>query len=727
MLDNLSDYFMEKKMLKVKDRMIFLGRLSAIAQGRLAIFVSGFTMLMVQVLLLRELTSLYVVNELIVGVFLSFWLLFAGAGAFTASRFRSFNVKYSGIFPLLTGVSAYFSLWMLYLVKGWLIPGGVPPGLWEWLVMTAVITFVFCFPAGMLFTWFSASLSQISQRRQTESVYVFEQLGSLVAGLLFSLVAVLWLDAFSAISFLFLINVLVSLILIAPIKGKIFQMLSVLGVFAILLMIFLPQYNFAKEKVLERPVRQTFFSPYGSIDVLGNKETSDFFGKGQFFSDQLRPENIEEALHPALLLHPDPQRLLMVNVGVGLLSEALKYKRLQVDFISPDGARIEIEKILLAQINGLSSRVRFIQDDPVRYLSRQQDDGYDVVLIGGGVPDDLASTRFFTTEFLSEVKRNMRGNGLLVTGGIDYPSLEDGQMTKILNILKGTIKTAFPHVRIWSGNKLFFVASQHEIRAGWYDFHPEVIARNQFLNATNHPPLYLKQKRDRVEASIMKEGPVNTRIKPVLFRMALQRMGSILDMNMTWLVGVLSVLVLIGLLVFRASSKGVFMSGFVLGGMQVAILLFWQLVMGDLYRATGILFSLFMAGLVLGGIMGKRQIFIFRARYFPALLISMGLVSEIALPLLGRLAEAWIFPFVVFAVVMMLAILGGGIFVVGLSMVRGRVEQSAALTYVADVAGGALGFFLTAIFLVPYSGLVNTGYLLGMGLLMGGVLLIKKT
>ncbi|MGQ1890876.1 spermine synthase [Thermophagus sp. OGC60D27] len=714
-------------MLKIKKRIISSWPLSGLGQGRVAVFVSGFTMIMVQVLLLRELTSLFAVNELIVGVFLSFWMLFAGAGAFTARYFKSFQWRYSGLFPLLTGVSAYLSLWVLYLSKAWLVPVDVAPGLGEWLVIAAVITFVFCFPAGMMFTWFSASLSQISQMRQTESVYVSEQLGSLIAGLLFSLGAGLWLDAFAVISFLLLINFLVFLFLIPPVKRVVYRVILFVSVLVIALMVFSPQYNYAREKVLGTPVRKTFFSPYGSIDVLGKEKTVDFFGKGHFFAGQLQAENREERLHPALLLHPHPQRLLLINVGPGLLSEALKYESLQIDFLSSDKACIDVEKTLLATRDDKVARVRFIPDDPVRYLNKKSAEGYDVVLVGGGIPKDLASTRFLTIDFFSALKRHMNDGGLLVAGGMDYHSFGSGPVETILNSLEETLGAVLPYIRIWAGEKIYFVASDSEVRAGWWDYHPKVVAQNSFVNEDHFPSETLEKRIRPIATALSGDGQVNTRIKPVLFRMALHDMENFLNVKMTWLALVLGIMVLVGLLVFRRSSRGVFMSGIVLGGMQVVILLFWQLVMGDLYRATGVLFSVFMGGLALGGVLGKKQFFFFRERYFPVMLVAMGLLSEIAIPILDRLANLMIFPFMVFVFGFLLALLGGGIFVVGLSMCRGRIESNAAITYGADVAGGALGSFLTAIFLVPFSGLVNTGYLLGMGLLIGGLLLIKKS
>ena len=150
-----------------------------LVKGSTTIFVSGFTMLMTQVVILREVSSLYSVNELIAGVFLAFWMLFMGAGAFVARFFKGSNRADSGFFPVVAGFMAWVSLWVLYFAHDWIVPAGKAPGLTEWLGVTALITFVFCFPSGMMFTWFSVTLSNYAGKRQTERIYIAEQVGSL--------------------------------------------------------------------------------------------------------------------------------------------------------------------------------------------------------------------------------------------------------------------------------------------------------------------------------------------------------------------------------------------------------------------------------------------------------------------------------------------------------------------------------------------------------------------
>ncbi|WP_010528401.1 spermine/spermidine synthase domain-containing protein [Thermophagus xiamenensis] len=696
-------------------------------KGRLAVFVSGFTMLMVQVVLLREFTSLYSVNELIVGIFLSFWMLFTGAGAYTARYFGNYQWSYAGLFPLISGVSAYVALWLLYLLKGWMVPEGVAPQLSQWLLTTGLVTFVFCFPSGMLFTWFAGALSNVTGMRQTEHLYIAEQKGSLLSGLLFSFAALLWMDAFSVLSFLLLINMVIAIVLFAPIKQPVYRYLALISIAVVAILNFMPQYNFAREKIHDSALCQTFFSPYGHIDLLGCDTSIEFFGNGHYYSDRLVPDYREEMLHPALLLHPAPKRLLLINCTPGLTVEALKYDSLQIDFISPDRAHIHMEKALLANFNKRSERIHFIHDDPLRYLKRHKSEkGYDVILVGGGIPVDLATTRFFTTDFYSQVKRNLNEGGLMVTGGIDNVPYWSESVKNILNIIEETVSSVFPFLRIWAGEKVWLIASEKSIVAQWWDYHPEVVAQNQLVNRDYFPTLLLDQQISKVEEIVAGGGPVNTRERPVMFQMALREIGNFWDVSIQWFAGVVVVLLVMGIIVFRSVSRGVFLSGIVLGGMQVVMLLMWQLVMGDLYRATGVLFSLFMAGLALGAILAKREVFFFQARYYSVMLIIMALLCIMAVPVADRTAGLIVFPVVVLVMIFILAMLGGGVFVAGLSLYRGSIAQGAAGIYVADGAGGALGSVITAIFFVPYVGIVNTGYLLGMGLLIGGLLLIKN-
>jgi spermidine synthase len=700
---------------------------SSLVKGRMAVFVSGFSMLMVQVVLLRELSSLFIVNELIVGVFLSFWMLFSGMGAFFARFFRGFQWSFSGFFPFISGVTALLSLWSLYLARHWMAVDGGTPGVSDWLLITAFVTFVFCFPTGMMFTWFSSVLSYQYGERQTERVYISEQWGSLFAGVLFYLVPVVWLNAFSTLTLVVVFNFLVAIFLFAPIKRAINRGLIFIGLLGVIILLVLPQYRMARELIAGgRSMTGTFFSPRGSINFWQDGDKTGYFMGGRFVSATPVPRELEELLHPALMLHPSPRHILLINASPGLVTEALKYEGLKVDFISPDEARLNLEKELLHIEEKDVGRVRFIKADPHRYLKRSVEKSYDVVLLGGGIPYNLASTRFYTGDFFQLIAKNLGRNGFFVTGGIDYSSSWTGPRRDMIMVLEETVSSVFPYLRIWAGNKVFFVASQKEITAGWWDYHQKVFENNRFVKEAFFPSKILESHIVEVQTTVESKVRLNTRVRPVLFQLALRDMSDFWDIKLSWFALVIGVLLVSGLLFFRESSRGVFLSGIVLGGMQVILLLYWQLVVGNLFRATGLLFSLFMGGLAIGALLGHREIGFFKARYFPALLIGLSVLSVLSIPFLDVMGHSWFFPLAVFFLVLAFAVLGGAVFVAGLTLHKGNYQQSAALIYFGDVAGGAIGSFLAAIFLVPFAGLVNAGYLLGMAVLIAGLLMLKR-
>jgi spermidine synthase len=700
---------------------------SSLFKGRTATFVSGFSMLMVQVILLRELSSLFVVNELIVGVFLSFWMLFSGAGALFARFFKGFRWTYSAVFPLVSGLAALLSLWSLYLARFWMAGNGFSESISDWLLITAFVTFVYCFPAGMMFTWFSASLSYRYSERQTERIYISEQWGSLLAGVLFYMIPVFWLNAFSAISLLLVLNALVALFLVAPVNGGVKRGLAVAGVLLLVVLIFLPQYRAGRQMIFgDRNVTGTFFSSHGTIDVWEDNEKEGYFSGGYFFTDSAVFAEAEEQLHPALMLHPSPRHLLLVNAGPGLVSEALKYDDLHIDFVSADQSRLSLEKRLLEGGKETMERVRFIKSDPHRFLKHHSDTLYDVILLGGGVPENLASTRFYTNDFFLLISGKLNADGLFVTGGVDYASTLSDSGKQILMVLEETVSDVFPFLRVWAGEKIIFISSKEQILPDWYELHTDVISNNKYVNKEMLPLHVLKTQMEEVENVIDKDVRLNTRVSPVLFQLALRDMSDFWDVKLSWFAIVIGVLFVAGLLLFRKSARGVFLSGVVLGGMQVLLLLYWQLVMGNLFRATGLLFSFFMAGLAMGALLGHRKVWFFRAHYLPVLLIAMSLLAVLTVPFLDSLAGVWLFPVVVFLLVFSFAVLGGAVFVSGLSLHKGRFEQSAAFIYMGDVAGGAIGSFLMAIFLVPFAGLVNSGYLMGLTVLIAGLLMLKK-
>jgi hypothetical protein len=314
----------------------------------------------------------------------------------------------------------------------------------------------------------------------------------------------------------------------------------------------------------------------------------------------------------------------------------------------------------------------------------------------------------------------------MVTGGMAYIPACSENRRDILRVLGQTISKVFPYMEIWVGKKVFFIASKKRLEANWWQKHPKVTRENKFVREEYLPDSVLKEQGAYIKDLLRGKVAENTLIHPVLFQLALHDMSEFWDVDFYWFVIVLGLIFVFGLLFFRESAKGVFLAGFVLGGMQVDLLLMWQLVMGDLYKATGLLFSLFMAGLAIGAWLGRQNILFFKPRFFPVLLIVLSVLAISSMPVLDTIGSIWLFPVIALMLILSFSIVGGGVFVSGLSLHHGSIERTASFIYVADVVGGALGSFLAAIFFVPFTGLVNTGYLFGMAVLVGGLLMIRK-
>ncbi|MGD9939709.1 MAG: fused MFS/spermidine synthase [Clostridia bacterium] len=137
----------------------------------------------------------------------------------------------------------------------------------------------------------------------------------------------------------------------------------------------------------------------------------------------------EPMVHPAMLAHPDPQRVLVIGGGDGgILREVLKHKTVrQVDFAELDEAVVQFSREHLAHINAGAfddPRVHCIFGDGRAFVQAAASSrgcstqpGYDVVIMDMTDPEGPA--RFlYTREFFTEVKKTMRGGrGIFVMHG----------------------------------------------------------------------------------------------------------------------------------------------------------------------------------------------------------------------------------------------------------------------------------------------------------------------
>ena len=154
----------------------------------------------------------------------------------------------------------------------------------------------------------------------------------------------------------------------------------------------------------------------------------------------------ESLVHPVMLAHESPERVLIVGGGDGLaLREVLKHSCVKrAELVDLDEAVIEVcrrhfRKILKGAFE--DSRVRVHISDGRLFLEKAPQNHYDVVVLDltdplGGGPEKL----LYTVEFYKLVRRVLKEGGLMATQATSpfYP--------KVFGSIVKTVKEVFPSV-----------------------------------------------------------------------------------------------------------------------------------------------------------------------------------------------------------------------------------------------------------------------------------------
>ncbi len=124
----------------------------------------------------------------------------------------------------------------------------------------------------------------------------------------------------------------------------------------------------------------------------------------------------EMMVHPALMTHPDPQKVLVIGGGDGgSVRETVKYRSIrQADLVEID------EKVVLACRTYLpelscaltDKRVRLFIEDGRQFIKKKQNH-YDAVIIDSSDPVGPALA-LFSPEFYQDVSRALKEDGLMV-------------------------------------------------------------------------------------------------------------------------------------------------------------------------------------------------------------------------------------------------------------------------------------------------------------------------
>lgn len=200
---------------------------------------------------------------------------------------------------------------------------------------------------------------------------------------------------------------------------------------------------------------------HGVTEILAYQKTafqemyivqSGCYGKGLVLDGKWQSSTVDEFLyhealvHPALIAHQTPKKVLVLGGGEGAtIREVLRWKTVEkVKMVDIDGEVVEACKQYLPEMHGGAfddNRTELVIGDALDVLDNTEEE-WDVVISDLSDPiEEGPSFKLFTKEFFEKVNRVLAPNGkfVLQAGPVAAPYL--ATHGRLVN----TVKTVFPH------------------------------------------------------------------------------------------------------------------------------------------------------------------------------------------------------------------------------------------------------------------------------------------
>ena len=347
---------------------------------RLPLAAVGFTSIIAQIVLMRELVATFYGNELLFGLVLMAWLAWVAVGAWGLARLTArlaMGSKAFGVGLILAGPLLLLEIALVRDVRTLL---GVTPGAFvEFGPMVAAVIFIpapLCLLVGFLFT-LGARLT-IEGGGTGGQAYAWESVGAVVGGALFSFAIIRWLDPFQTALLVVSVNLVLAagLTLSGRFRASVFSRLVLLfALLPLLLGAFLLGRTLHEATLRWQWTDLAFAadSPYGRLTIQARDGQRIFFENG-LLAFETQGTFPEEVAHFPLLAHPDPRGVLLIGGGVaGDLREILKHPITHVTYVELDPLLIDAARAHLPPGDATvldDDRVTLVYADGRRYVKR---------------------------------------------------------------------------------------------------------------------------------------------------------------------------------------------------------------------------------------------------------------------------------------------------------------------------------------------------------------------
>lgn len=738
----------------------------------------GFTFTVTQGLLIRELMVSFFGNELSIGLILGNWLILEALGSGflgkLANRWGDKPASFA-ILQILFAVFLPICLYAIYSIRSIVgaIQGegiGLVPIFWSSFLVLIPLALV----DGAMFAFGCQCFTKLTGLKapSISKVYVYEALGAIVGGIVFTYLLIPFLYTLQIVLFLSGLNLLLALFIFISSPQRRGGRLSFIPAYVIVFLLILlssvvmthPEVDHFQRWLTSQQwegfdVVYAENSMYGNVAVIRRESQYTFFSDGIPILTSPMPDIVlnEEIVHLPMLFISDPQNALVVSGGLGgVISELEKYPLHGIDYAELDPLIIEaIQQFpTTLTLSELADPRLKIESVDGRLLVRKgiikSTKTYDLVLLNLPYPTTLQLNRFYTVEFFRLVHELLSDEGVLVIGWPGSLSYMSDELRNLNLMILQTLQEVFPHVRPIPGDFILWMASPmnelevlstDELVGRWED--REIDTR---LMTTPHILLRLDQRYlDWFWDSLSIESdPKTTFINEDLHPLGLfyglsywhalfsPELRSVFDSLGKVNLGVLTVLVIVISFVclgmMKRTGKGktlvvsiaIVTTGFTGMTADLVMIFAFQSLYGFVYYWIGLFITAFMVGLGLAGALMTHKLKQITDRWGVLIKIELGLVLYWALvPItLYFLYANSMQPFVFTStqwILLGLNAIGG--FLVGsqfplaskiLEGENGEQKRSIGALYASDLIGAFLGSILVSVVLIPILGILIT-------------------
>jgi spermidine synthase len=682
---------------------------------RLTVFIVGLSSVIAQTIIIREGLILFDGYELASGIVLCLWLVWAGIGSLIFSVLRPKGNGRNTISMLLF-LQCIFVLYAFLFLRSsyhlFKLPYGEVISLGNMLLITGFGMIPLCMVFGALFPAMARML-------EPNHVYLFEGLGACIGGILITFVLIRVMPPAGVIV------LIITLLLACAFMVRHNHVCAVLSFIVLGLFIKVQDIELLLRQ-LQMPGQQIVAvdeSRYGLIAITQSQEQVNFYTSGVYSFSYPDPYSIEEAVHYPLLLHPDPEHVLLIGGGVGgSVRQILKHPSVKLlTYVELDPLLYVMGSRYIDEDENFGSRAQIVFGDARHYVKTTNVE-YDVVIVNLPDPVNAQLNRFYTSDFFADANRVLQHGGILSLRLTAPPNILGALHAELFHTIKASLAVVYRDVLVLPASQMTYIATNValDVENIPEQLQSRIETRNldlQYVNRyffdyelSNEKIAYVEEQMENAEATL------NTDLKPVCYYYTMVLWGGVISESLRnvfvklfhispWIFFIPLIIVF----PFCRRKSIVYISVIAVGASEISaeilLIILFQVLYGYLYGWIGGIIASYMFGLAIGTLLYLKTRF-FRGDPVEVLSnveLGMGLyflciiaVSLLPLPGVNILIPALIF---------LGGVIGGLHFPLSIAIVS---RKRAGIVYGVDMIGSAFGALLTAIILIPIIGIPFT-------------------